>query len=160
LGWVPFTNKYDSVTSGNDIDLNDVLNYDNITSSLCGASLSVQYEFTDQTIQVFIKSISCLPIEIDEAKRLNVKVAHSISKVDFNLLCNLVAISYQRINLDLEDLDIEQMIKNSPKSLQKMMNYREDQIEESIVHQMVTFSQAKFVLTILNLEGKIYEKTI
>lgn len=50
LGWVPFTNKYDSVTSGNQIELNDVLNYDEITSSLCGASLSVKYEFTDKTI--------------------------------------------------------------------------------------------------------------
>ena len=50
LGWVPFTNKYDSVTSGNDVDLNEVMDYDDITSSLCGATLSVQYEFTDQTV--------------------------------------------------------------------------------------------------------------
>ena len=47
LGWVPFTNKFDSVSSGNDVDLNDVLNYDDINSSLCGAHLSVEYEFTD-----------------------------------------------------------------------------------------------------------------
>jgi hypothetical protein len=47
LGWVPFTNKYDSVSSGDKFDLKDVLNYDNMTSSLCGAMMSVEYEFTD-----------------------------------------------------------------------------------------------------------------
>ena len=47
LGWVPFTNKFDSVSSGADVDLDDVLNYDEITSSLCGAKMSVEYQFTN-----------------------------------------------------------------------------------------------------------------
>jgi len=102
LGWVPFTNKFDSATSGTVVDLKDVLDYDNMSSSLCGAKMSVQYEFTDQTIQVFIKSISCLPIENDEKKRMNVKFGKSISRIDFGLFCNVVAISHKRINLQLE----------------------------------------------------------
>jgi len=94
LGWVPFTNQFDSVSSGSDVDLNNVLDYDNMSSSLCGAKMSVEFEFTDQTIQVLIKSLSCLPIEPDEDSRLKVKIGPCISKIDFDLFRNLIVIGY------------------------------------------------------------------
>jgi hypothetical protein len=82
-----------------------------------------------------------LPIESDENKRFNVKIGQSMAKVDFNLFCNLVAISYERINLDLEDLNLEEMIKDSrPIILNNMLNYDESKVEDSLVHQMVNYS--------------------
>jgi len=61
----------------------------------------------------------------------------------------------------LEDLDIEDMIMNSSQKIRdSMMDYPEEKIQDSLLHQMVNFSQEKVVLSILKLGGKMYEKTI
>ena len=63
--------------------------------------------------------------------------------------------------MDLEDLDIEDMIMNSSQKIRdSMMDYPEEKIQDSLLHQMVNFSQEKVVLSILKLGGKMYEKTI
>lgn len=48
-----------------------------------------------------------------------------MQKVDFTLFTNLLVICYQRVNLNIDELDVTEMIKDSPKSLESMINLQE-----------------------------------
>jgi len=73
----------------------------------------MKFKFSNSTAAVLINSLSNLRIEDDPLKRMNLSIGKSIEEVDFPILMDLMRISHKRINLNLEDVDIQEMVTRS-----------------------------------------------
>lgn len=66
------------------------------------------------------KSLSSLPMEADANKRFSLKLGPSAEQVSIQNLVNLLLISYQRINIDIEDVNIDNMVKQNQPFLESL----------------------------------------
>jgi hypothetical protein len=110
FGWIPFQHLFSSIGGKTDEDdLN--INYEDIKSSIFKQEFDVEFAFSKSTAQVLINSISKLPTEDDEKKRKNVILGKSMDDVDMDKLIDLVEMAYQRVNLDIDKIDVHKILK-------------------------------------------------
>jgi hypothetical protein len=86
-------------------------------SGICGLKFKMNFRFSNSSCSVLISSLSNLKKEKDPKKRMILKVGESINEVDFPLIMDLMRVSNNRINLDLEDVDIKAMVLRSEETL-------------------------------------------
>lgn len=67
-----------------------------------------------------INSLSNLPDEKDPLKRMYLKIGESFKEVDFFLFLDLVVISRNRINMDLSEVKIKELVESSPKAMEEL----------------------------------------
>jgi hypothetical protein len=89
-------------------------------SGLCGMKFQMRFKFSNSSASVLINSLSNLRNEHNPVKRMNLSIGSSIQEVDFNIILDLIRISYNRINLNLEDVDIAEMIMRHPPTLEAL----------------------------------------
>lgn len=73
--------------------------------------LKVFFKFDESTCDNLIKAISSLPIEKQADKRFDIKIGNSIDEVSFESFINLLDIGYNRVNLNIDDVNIRYMIE-------------------------------------------------
>jgi hypothetical protein len=71
----------------------------------------MDFEFSNDTLMGLTRSLCNMPTETDKSKRVQIKIGKSANKVTINNLINLLLVSYNRANIDIEDIDVENMIK-------------------------------------------------
>lgn len=89
-------------------------------SGLCGIKFQMNFKFSNSSASVLINSLSNLAFETDQSKRMNLSVGSSINDVDFPIIMDLMRISFNRINLDLSQVDIKSMVLRSKKTLEEL----------------------------------------
>lgn len=163
FGWVPFTHKFQS-TYICCREEQVLLDYDDIKSKLCGLKLKVFFKFDVSTCENLIKAISTLPVQSDAANRLDIKIGHSIDEVNFDSFLNLLDIGYQRVNLDILDVNIKFMIENS-QGYKTPITAKTDQIStemitkwQKILEKMVIQGYYHMVKTLVKLGVQISDK--
>ena len=80
----------------------------------------MHFKFSNSSTTVLINSISNLRDEKDSKKRMILKIGESLNDVDFPLVLDLMVISYNRINLDISEVNIKNMIENHEESLKEL----------------------------------------
>ena len=93
-----------------------------MTSKCLCAKFALEFKFSDATILGLQKALSNLPFESDETKRYNLKLGDSAKQVSIENLLNLLFTSYQRINIDISDLNIDRMIQQNPQFVKEIQN--------------------------------------
>lgn len=79
-------------------------------SGICGVKFQMKFKFSNSSASVLINSLSNLRMETNPTKRMSLSIGSSIQEVDFPIILDLIRISYNRINLDLEQVNIKEMI--------------------------------------------------
>lgn len=59
------------------------------------------------------RAICNLPVEHDPVKRITIKIGQSANQVDLMSLLNLVQVSSKRVNIDIEQVDVEEKLQNA-----------------------------------------------
>lgn len=80
----------------------------------------MKFKFSNSSAAVLINSLSNLRVEADASKRMNLSIGKSIDEVDFPIIMDLMRISHKRINLNLEDVDIDAMVNRSQTTLEEL----------------------------------------
>jgi len=60
-----------------------------------------------------IKSLCNLPLERDERKRITLSIGHSANKISIERLLDLLYVAHNRVNIDLNDIEVIEMINRS-----------------------------------------------
>lgn len=119
FGWIPFVNffsslaGYDEMTNKSEKDLN----YEGMKSELCCLNFQMHFKFSNSSCKTLIDSLSNLRDEKDPEKRMNLKIGESLNKVDFPIIMELIVISNNRINLDISEVKILDIVKRSDKTM-------------------------------------------
>ena len=80
----------------------------------------MKFRFSNSSADVLINSLSNLRNETEPSKRMNLSIGSSINSIDFPILMDLMRISKNRINLNLAEVDIKDIVKRSKKSLEEL----------------------------------------
>ena len=86
------------------------MDYDNITSKFCCARFEVDFKFSNGTLQGLSRALANLPIEEIQTDRLNLKLGKSADGVSIYNIIDLVIMASRRVNIDIEDVDVDNMI--------------------------------------------------
>ena len=79
-----------------------------------GSRFVMNFEFSNDTLNGLTRSLCNLPIENDKSKRVEIKIGKSANNVTINNLVNLLFVSYKRVNIDIEEVNVEKMIEEDP----------------------------------------------
>lgn len=71
----------------------------------------MHFNFSNSSCAVLINSLINLREEKDPKKRMDLKIGESLNEVDFPLVMDLMVISNNRINLDISEVNILQIIE-------------------------------------------------
>ena len=123
FGWVPFT---DLLSSGG-----AALNYDSIERSFLWTKNSLDFAFTNDTIETLTKLICNLPKKRDQ-ERITIKIGRALDYISIDKLINLLTLSSGKANLDLEAINYEHIISNSPnvREFEDQIRHPEKDIEQ------------------------------
>ena len=80
----------------------------------------MKFKFSNTSAAVLINSLSNLRVEADATKRMNLSIGKSIDEVDFPIIMDLMRISHKRINLNLEEVNIYEMITRSAQTMEEL----------------------------------------
>lgn len=156
FGWIPFVNFFSSL-AGFDEDSagnQENLNYEGMKSQLCGIKFQMHFKYSNSSTAVLINSLSNLRDEKDASKRMDLKIGESIDEVDFPLILDLVIISYNRVNLDLSEVNIVKMIENHPSSIKDLTTKKEgeDEHNEYLIQRVAKLGQSSIVREMLKIK--------
>ena len=101
------------------------------------------------------KSLSALPMEPDANKRLSLKLGPSAEKVSIQNLINLLLIAYQRINIDIEDVNIDEMVKQNQPFLESLRNPPKDEDTASLIVLLIQDGYYQIVEKFYHFGAKI-----
>lgn len=104
FGFVPFTNHFSNRDASEDVV--DYFNYDNISSNLCCLKFQLDYTFSNETVQSFIKSLTVMPFEENPNKRVTIVVGDCLRNISFENFLALLEVANQRVNLDIMNVDM------------------------------------------------------
>jgi len=86
----------------------------------------MKFRFSNSSAAVLINSLSNLRNETDPSKRMNLSIGSSINAIDFAILMDLMRISKNRINLNLSEVDIVDMVKRSKETLNELKSEQKE----------------------------------
>jgi len=96
FGWIPFSHKFSSLAGVEEKSADEQyqnLDYEAMTSALCGIKFKLDFRFSDSTCRVLANALSNLQNEKDPYKRMSLKLGESLNNVSFECLKDLVIIS-------------------------------------------------------------------
>ena len=124
FGWIPFVNFFSSLAGFDEKSSSSAaqenLNYEQMKSGILGVKFQMKFRFSNSSADVLINSLSNLRNETEPSKRMNLSIGSSINSIDFPILMDLMRISKNRINLNLAEVDIKDIVKRSKKSLEEL----------------------------------------
>lgn len=85
----------------------------------------MHFRFSNSSAATLINSLSNLRDEKNASKRMNLKIGKSFNEVEFPLVMDLILISHNRVNLDLSEVDMLDILKNHPESMKDLTTKKE-----------------------------------
>ena len=153
FGWVPFADRFSNNTNyqkieednGTDGQNGINLDYEDMKSTLCGQIYKFDYMFNDNTCETLTACIINQPIEVQPERITKfLKLGKSLNEISFDNILELITVSHQRINLNIDEVDINHLLKNDPKKI-NMLKFPIFQDQESMLEKMVSIGQVPMV---------------
>jgi hypothetical protein len=69
------------------------------------------------------------------------KLGKSLNEVDFGKVFELVSVSYQRINLNIDEVDLYSLLKDSPDRIKILENPEVSNNSDTMIEKMVLSGQ-------------------
>ena len=124
----------------------------------------MKFSFSNSSATVLINSLSNLRNEHNPTKRMNLSIGASIQEVDFNIILDLIRISYNRINLNLEEVDIVEMINRHQPTLDALRQPQKEiegnygrkiysKENETLIQEIARLGQSFVVDRMMEIEG-------
>ena len=103
----------------------------------------MKFKFSDATCRVLTNSLSNLLIEKIPEKRYNLKIGESLNEVSFDSIIDLVHMAYMRVNLDISEVDLPQIILHNKGIIDSLKNPKKEvrtKANYSVIQNIVDIS--------------------
>lgn len=162
FGWIPFVNFFSSL-AGFDEDAGDQqedLNYEGMKSQICGIKFQMHFRFSNSSCATLITSLSNLRDEKDPKKRMDLKIGASLNDVDFVMLMDLMIIASSRINLDISEVDLLEMIKRDKETMKELTTKKseEEAFQQGyLIQKVANIGQSSAIAVMLDIDGVVLD---
>ena len=152
--WVPFSDQF-STSSGYQLPdeySQENLDYEDMNSSLLGQNFKMEFQFTDSTCKALTNCVVNLPITIKRDQMTkNLKLGSSLNQVSINNILELINVSNNRINLDVNGVDLNSVLQRSRETIHLIKYPEYSTNSDSLIEQMVIAGQCQVVKAMFNV---------
>lgn len=114
----------------------------------------MHFRFSNSSAAVLISSLSNLREEKDGKKRMDLKIGESFNDVDFPLVLDLIIISYNRVNLDLSEVNMLEIIEKDKDCMKELTTKKEGDSanDQYLIQRVANLSQSSIVGAMLKVK--------
>ena len=153
-GWIAQSTAFISTDKENKEQDKMPIKFDENTEQFCGQGFSVNFNFTDLSIEFLINIISNLPKIEDSHRRNTIELGQCISDLSVNKFRQLLKLSFQKINIVFVEPEINLIKIFNNFEFKKKLTNPQLQEGDSILVDMVRMNYHQVVKVLINLGAK------